>query len=55
MYNETKKACNNRYLAKFSTVLIRITPEEKTEIEKNAKNAGKSVSKYLKDLGLQKI
>jgi len=54
MYNETKKACNNRYLSKFTTVLIRMTPEEKAEIKKNAKISGKSVAKYLKDLGLHK-
>jgi uncharacterized protein (DUF1778 family) len=54
MYNETKKACNDRYLAKFSKIWIRVTPEEKVIIAQNAKLSGKSVNQYLKDLGLQK-
>ena len=60
MYNETKKACNDRYLAKFEKIWIRVTPEEKKIIEQNAKNAinpdpkkiGKSVNQYLRDLAL---
>ena len=52
MYNETRNASNERYLAKFSKIWIRVTPEEKVIIEHNAKLSGKSVTQYLKDLGL---
>lgn len=49
-YTEAKKACNERYLAKFVQLQLRLTPEEKKAIEKKAKAAGKSVNKYIKDI-----
>lgn len=51
-YTEKRKAANERYLAKFAEIRIRITPEEKKIIEDKAKEAGKSVNQYLKDLAL---
>lgn len=51
-YTEKRKASNEKYLAKFAEIRIRITPEEKKIIEDNARNVGKSVNQYLKDLGL---
>lgn len=51
-YTEKKKASNERYLAKFAEIKLRITPEEKKIIEENARNAGKSVNQFLKDLAL---
>jgi predicted HicB family RNase H-like nuclease len=52
-YTEAKKACNERYLAKFAEIRLRTTPEEKKAIEKKAKAAGKSVNKYIKDIILK--
>lgn len=53
-YNESKKACNARYLAKFKDIKIRATEEEKAIIEEKAKAANKSVNRYLIDLGIGK-
>ena len=35
-YNESKKKCNEKYLAKFARPTIRMTEEEKKIIEKAA-------------------
>ena len=51
-YTESKKECNKRYLAKFSTYTLRVTVEERNEIERRAKAEGKSVNQYLKDKAL---
>lgn len=51
-YTEKRKASNEKYLAKFAEIRIRITPEEKKIIEEKAKQAGKSVNQFLKDLAL---
>lgn len=51
-YNDAKKRCNEKYLAKFEKILLRITPDEKKAIEQNAAKAGKSVNQFLKDRGL---
>ncbi len=48
-YTESKKACNKRYLSKFETITVRVTPEEKAELERLAKQDGKSINQYLKD------
>ena len=53
-YTEKKKASNERYLAKFDRILFRVLPEEKKQIEAYAREAGKSVNQYLKDLALKK-
>lgn len=53
-YTEKRKASNEKYLAKFAEIRIRITPEEKKIIEEKAKQAGKSVNQFLKDLALGK-
>ena len=51
-YTEAKKECNKRYLAKFSTITLRVTAEERKEIEQKARAEGKSVNQYLKDKAL---
>ena len=48
-YNEAKKECNKRYLAKMSRIAFVVTPEEKKEIERRAQAEGKSVNQFLKD------
>lgn len=51
-YTEKKKASNAKYLSKFKEIRLRTTPEEKEIIENKAREAGKSVNQYLKDLVL---
>lgn len=51
-YTDKKKASNNKYLAKFLKPTIRMTREEKTEIEKRAEAAGKSFNRYMIDCAL---
>jgi len=51
-YNEARKRANEKYLSKFAEIRIRITPEEKREIEERAKKESKSVNQYLKDKAL---
>ena len=51
-YNEAKKRANEKYLAKFAEIRIRITPDEKKEIEERARENGKSVNQYMKDKAL---
>ena len=51
-YNEAKKECNKRYLAKMSRIAFVVTPEEKKEIERRAQAEGKSVNQFLKDKAL---
>ena len=53
-YNESKKKCNEKYLAKFARPTIRMTEEEKKIIEKAAINAGKSFNRYMIDCALEK-
>jgi len=50
-YTEKKKASNERYLAKAKLKMIpfRVRPEEKQEIERRAREAGKSVNQFIKD------
>ena len=48
-YTAKRKAANERYLAKFAEIRIRIKPEEKKIIEEKARAAGKSVNQYIKD------
>lgn len=52
-YNEARKRANEKYLKKFDEIRIRILPEEKKRIEEKAREAGKSVNQYLKDLALK--
>lgn len=52
-YNDAKKRCNEKYLAKLDKILLRVTPEEKKEIEKRANQENKSVNQYLKDKALK--
>ena len=53
-YNESKKKCNERYLAKFVKPTIRMTEEEKKIIESAALKAGKSFTRYVVDCALEK-
>ena len=53
-YTEARKKCNEKYLAKFDKITIRITPEEHREIERLALAAGKSINQYIKDRALSK-
>lgn len=48
-YNEARKKANNKYLAKFQKIEIRVLPEEKKKIEAAAAAAGQSVAQYIKD------
>ena len=52
-YNESKKRCNERYLAKFVKPTIRMTEEEKKIIENAAAKAGKSFNRYIIDSALE--
>lgn len=51
-YNKAKKACNERYLAKFVKPTIRMTEAEKKIIEEKAIKAGKSFNRYMIDCAL---
>lgn len=51
-YTEKKKASNKVYMDKLSRCTVWVTPEEKKIIEEKAKQAGKSVNQFLKDLAL---
>ncbi len=48
-YTEKKKITNKRYNDKFIKPTIRMTPEEKEEIDKRAAEAGKSFNRYIID------
>lgn len=52
-YNEARKRANEKYLSKLDKILLRITPEEKKEIERRATAEGKSVNQFLKDRALK--
>lgn len=54
-YNESKKKCNERYLAKFVKPTIRMTAEEKRAIEQAAIKAGKSFNRFMIDCALEKV
>lgn len=47
MYNEAKKASNERYLSKFKTVTLRLLPAELDGIQAAAATAGSSVAGYI--------
>ncbi len=51
-YNDAKKKANKKYLEKMARIPVIVTPDQKKEIEEKAKNAGKSVNQYIKDLVL---
>lgn len=53
-YTEKKKASNEKYLSNFVKPTIRMTREEKDEIEKKASAAGKSFNRYVVDCALGK-
>lgn len=53
-YTEKKKASNEKYLAKFVKPTIRMTEDEKREIEEGAEAAGKSFNRYVVDCALEK-
>lgn len=46
-YNEARKRANEKYLAKFERIAIRIEPDFKKEIERKAQEQGKSVQAYV--------
>ena len=46
-YNEAKKRANEKYLAKFAEIRIRISPEFKKQIEAVAYSQGKSVQAFV--------
>lgn len=48
-YNEAKKRANKRYLDKMARIPVIVKPEEKQEIERKAREAGKSVNQFIKD------
>ena len=51
-YNEAKKECNERYLAKFKKTYIRMTEEEHQIITKAAEKEGKSFNRFVIDCAL---
>lgn len=51
-YTPAQAKSAKKYLAKLADIKLRVTPEEKQEIEARAKAAGKSVNQFLKDLAL---
>ncbi len=48
-YTEKKKASNKKYLDKLTRLYIWLTPEEKRIIEKEAADAGISITQLVKD------
>jgi len=51
-YTEKKKASNKAYMDTRARIVMWVDPEEKKQIETRAKESGKSVNQYLKDLAL---
>lgn len=51
-YNQAKKECNERYLAKFVKTYIRMTQEEHEKIVKAAELEGKSFNRFVIDCAL---
>ena len=47
MYNDAKKASNNKYLSKFKPISLRVMPEEEEEIRVAAEAAGESRHEYI--------
>ena len=47
MYNEKKKATNERYLAKFKTVSVRIPLEWLNDMQSAAAVSGQSLQGYI--------
>ena len=52
-YTLAQAAATKKYLSKFIDIKIRVTPEEKLIIEENARQAGKSTTRYIKDKALK--
>ena len=52
-YSEARKKANLKYLSSVSEIRLRMTAEEKREIEKRATAAGLSVNQYCKNLVLK--
>ena len=48
-YTEKKKASNKKYLDKLTRLYIWLTPEEKQIIEKEAADAGISITQLVKN------
>lgn len=44
---EQRKAANERYLAKFASIVIRVKPEEKENITAHAAANGESVNAFI--------
>ena len=44
---EQRKAANERYLAKFASIMIRVKPEEKEKITVYAAANGESVNAFI--------
>lgn len=53
-YNESKKKCNEKYLAKFVKPTIRMTEEEKKIIEQAALKEGKSFNRFMIDCAVER-
>lgn len=53
-YNESKKRCNEKYLAKFVKPTIRMTEEEKKIIEQAASKEDKSFNRFMIDCALER-
>ena len=53
-YTEKRKASNERYKKKIRKVEVTLTPEEKEELEKKAKDSKNSMNGYIRTaLGLK--
>ena len=50
MSTDAKRAANSRYLAKMAAVTIRMTPQEKAQVQQAAEKSGKSVQGYILEL-----
>ena len=48
-YTEAQARSAKKYLAQFKEIRLRMKEEEKTQIEDQAKAAGKSVNQYILD------
>lgn len=49
-YKESIKRANKKYMDKLERIYIWCTPEEKKEIDRKAREAGKSINAYCKDI-----
>lgn len=53
-YTEAQAKSAKKYLAQFAEIKLRMKPEERQQIQEDAKEAGKSMNQYILDKVLKK-